>query len=251
MSEATDNHNPGLEFQIVEARVSLSRQVADQLEAMILDGRIGIGEKLPTENALCGQFGVSRTVVREAVAKIKSLGLVETRRGIGSTVIRNAPADKPFYQSIDPTEVQDILHVLEFRMAIEESAAELAALRRDESDIAKLEQIHSNFHQARAQSNLARSEDLEFHLAIAAATKNPMINGFFEQFTASVIPRAKLVKQQTDQTESDKYLQRVEAEHRAIVDAIIAGDAQAARQAMHLHLSRAYALYESYQDEQN
>lgn len=249
------NARPGLTqpspFRAVDARVSLSQQVADQLEALILEGQIAVGEKLPTEGELCEQFGVSRTVVREAVAKIKSFGLVETRRGVGSTVVRNAPADKPFYQSIDPTAVEDILHVLEFRMAIEESAAGLAALRRDSSDIGKLEQIHSKFHQARTQSNLARTEDLEFHLAIAAATKNPMINGFFEQFTASVIPRAKLVNQHTEQAESDKYLQRVEAEHRAIIDAIKEGDAAAARLAMHQHLSRAYALYESYKETQN
>lgn len=234
-----------------QARVSLSKQLSDQIEALILDGKIEVGSKLPTEAELCETFCVSRTVVREAVAKLKSLGLVETKRGVGTTVVRNAPADRPFHHNIDPTAVEDILNILELRIIVEESAAGLAALRRDDTDIANLERIHTAFRKACSEQKLARSEDYEFHLAIAVATKNPLVRGFYEQFNKNIIPRAKLINTNIDQSESEKYLERVETEHRAILDAIVAGDADAARQAMHRHLYRAYHLYEEYKKIQN
>lgn len=233
-------------FKAIDARISLSRQVADQLEAFILDGKIPVGEKLPTEMELCDKFGVSRTVIREAVAKLKSLGLLETKRGVGTTVVRNAPADTPFNKSINPTEVEDILNILELRLIVEEAASRLAAERRDDADIERLERVCEDFHQALTEHKQARTEDFEFHLAIAAATKNPMIKAFFEQFNKNVIPRAKLLKADIDQEESERYLERVEGEHRAILDAIKARDSEAAGRAMHQHLSRAYHLYEAY-----
>ena len=242
----------GIGFQVtaVEARVSLSRQVSDQLEALILGGKVPVGEKLPTENALCDQFGVSRTVIREAVAKLKSLGLVETKRGVGTTVVRNAPADKPFHHNINPNAVEDILHILELRMVFEEAAAGLAAVRHDEADLERFEQVDRAFHEARIDNKLARREDYEFHLSIAMATKNPLIKGFFEQFNQNVIPRTKLTNENIDERESEKYLVRVEDEHRTILNAIRSRDPEAAKRAMHQHLSRAYHLYEAYKNNQ-
>lgn len=248
-AERRDRKIPPL--KAVEARVSLSRQVADQLESLVLEGQIPVGDKLPTEAELCEQFGVSRTVVREAVANLKSLGLVETKRGVGTTVVRSSPTEKPFHHDINPNAVNDILDILELRMAVEETAAGLAAARRDEEDIAQLEAISEEFRLARVENRLARSEDYQFHLAIAQATKNPLIKAFFEQFNRNVIPRAKLIKLDVDQGESDKYLARVESEHAEIVEAIKAGDSEAAKRAMHLHLSRAYRLYQSYQHEES
>lgn len=227
-------------------RASLSRQVADQLEHKVLSGVIPVGEKLPTENALCEMFGVSRTVIREAVAKLKSMGLVETRRGHGTTVMRNAPADAPFTQMINPTTVEDILHLLELRIVVEQAAAEFAAERRDEQDLVAIERALSAFHQARVENRQARSEDYDFHLSIAVATKNPLIKNFFQQFNKNVIPRAQILNTDIDQEESDRYLARVAEEHTEIFDAIRAGDSKVAGQAMYRHLSRAYHLYESY-----
>src|SRR5699024_4147361 len=122
----------------VPHRESLSVYVADHLEELLLCGDIVVGQKLPTENELSELFGVSRTVVREAVMQLKSMGLVETLRGIGTTVIRTTHADEPTATKIDLTTVENILHALELRLFLEPAAAMLAAERHNDNDRRKL-----------------------------------------------------------------------------------------------------------------
>lgn len=247
----TQNAQVGEPFKVEPVRQpgSLASHVADQLEKMVTQGAIAVGQKLPTENALCEMFGVSRTVIREAVAKLKSLGLVETKRGVGTTVIRNAPAETFYARSINPTAVEDILHILELRMVVESAAASLAAQRHDAEDMARIESALKAFHEARARHELARKEDYEFHLSIAIATKNPFIRSFFEQYNKNIIPRAKILNANIDQAASEKYLKRVEDEHLELFEAIKARNAEAASAAMHEHLFRAYHLYEKYKSD--
>lgn len=234
----------------VQQRSSLSRLVAEQLEQLILNRKIEIGQKLPTEAQLCDQFGVSRTVIREAVAKLKSLGLVETRRGSGTTVKRNAPADKPLMYGIKQDAVDDILHILELRISVEKSAAAFAAERRSEQDLKRIEQAHNDFLTSiNHPEKLGREEDFRFHLAIAQASKNPLFVGMFEQLSQGGIPRAKLMDIGGDQVKSNVYLTRIASEHQAIFDAIRDQDADAASSAMKQHLCRALKMYEEYKQE--
>ncbi|WP_255853535.1 FadR/GntR family transcriptional regulator [Marinobacterium rhizophilum] len=244
-------HNPagdtGL-FQVepVQKRGSLSSHVASQLENMLAQGKISVGQKLPTENALCDMFGVSRTVIREAITQLKSLGLVETKRGVGTTVLRNSPAETFYAHAINPTAVEDILHILELRLVVETEACKFAALRRDEADMMRIEGCMNAFHRACAEHRMARKEDYEFHLSIAAASKNPFFLSFYEQFNKNIIPRANIVDSNIDQAASEEYLKRIENEHVAIFEAIRSQDGDAAHAAMHQHLYRAYHLYEKY-----
>ncbi|TBW55701.1 FadR family transcriptional regulator [Marinobacter halodurans] len=225
---------------------SLGTHVASQLEQMITQGKIPVGEKLPTEGKLCDMFEVSRTVVREAITQLKSLGLVETRRGVGTTVLRNQPAETLFAYTINPTAVEDILNILELRLSVETQAAEFAAVRRDDRDLEQLEQCLDRFDQALEKGELARDEDLAFHLGIASATKNPFFRQFYEQFNKNIIPRAKIVNTSLDHPATEQYLDRVRQEHREIFEAIKSRQPEAARKAMHTHLYRAYHLYEKY-----
>jgi GntR family transcriptional repressor for pyruvate dehydrogenase complex len=235
------------QFERVGQSGSLASHVAKQLESQITTGAISIGEKLPTENKLCELFGVSRTVIREAITQLKSLGLVETRRGVGTTVMRSQPAETMYAYTINPTAVEDILNILEMRLSVETSAAEFAAIRHDEADMQRMEQSLAAFNEALERGEQARKEDYEFHLAISQATKNPFFRQFYEQFNKNVIPRAKLVNTNLDQVATDAYLQRVKEEHEEILSAIRSRDAELARKAMHKHLYRAYHLYEKYQ----
>ncbi|QEM81816.1 FadR/GntR family transcriptional regulator [Halomonas binhaiensis] len=237
-----------LNVQKLTREGNLSMHVADQLEGLITNGSIAVGDKLPTESGLCESFGVSRTVIREAVAHLKSLGLVEARRGIGTTVIRAMPAEAMPAKRIRPTTVQDILHVLELRLNMEPAAAALAAERHDAEDRALIEAKHVAFIAARREQTLARNEDFEFHHAIAKATHNPFFGLFFEQLNLSAIPRSKLVSSEVNTATADVYLQRVEAEHQAIVDAIFARDAEAAYDAMRRHLTRAQETYQQFRE---
>lgn len=237
-----------LKVQKLSREGSLSLHVADQLEALIVNGGIGVGEKLPTENGLCDAFGVSRTVIREAITHLKSLGLVETRRGVGTTVLRATTVEAMPAKRISPTTVEDILHVLELRLNLEPAAAALAAERHDEEDRRILEDKHAAFLEARAAKSQARVEDYEFHYAIAVATKNPFFKVFYEQLSQGVIPRAKLMSIEIDTAATDKYLARVEEEHTYILEAILTRDPEAAREMMYQHLNRARIMYAKYQE---
>ncbi|MAF15870.1 MAG: GntR family transcriptional regulator [Marinomonas sp.] len=243
-----DNLSSTLQVQRLSKGDSLATTVAKQLEAEITSGRIQVGNKLPTESALCDLFGVSRTVIREAITQLKSLGLVETRRGVGTTVTRSMSSETVFAYNVDPTAIKDILHILEIRMSVESAACALAAERRTEADLAKMERHFSEFDAALARGELARKEDYEFHLAICQATHNPFFKQFYEQFNKNVIPRANLVNSNLDHVASEEYLNRVRAEHEAILSSIRAKDADAAKEAMHQHLSRAYLRYERYNE---
>ncbi|BES73092.1 FadR/GntR family transcriptional regulator [Marinobacter nanhaiticus D15-8W] len=237
-----------LNVQRVQRAGSLSLHVADQLETLIGNGGIAVGEKLPTENRLSESFGVSRTVIREAMTHLKSLGLVETRQGVGTTVLRNTALEAMPANQINPTTVEDILHVLELRLNLEPAAAELAALRHDDNDRRILQEKHDAFIRARSEHSQARTEDYEFHCAIAAATHNPFFKSLYEQLSHSVIPRAKLMSIEINTSATDKYLTRVEDEHTRVLEAIFARDSDAARETMYQHLKRARNMYAKYQE---
>lgn len=236
-----------LNVQKLTREGSLSMHVAQQLEGLITGGSITVGDRLPTENSLCESFGVSRTVIREAVAYLKSLGLVEARRGVGTTVMRSAPGEAMPAKRIRPTTVEDILHVIELRLNLEPAAAALAAERHSQADRERIASRHRAFIEARAQHTLARQEDFEFHHAIAQATHNPFFAVLFEQLNLSAIPRSKLISSEVNTATADVYLKRVEIEHQAVVDAIFARDPEQARSAMQQHLTRARQTYQQFQ----
>jgi GntR family transcriptional regulator, transcriptional repressor for pyruvate dehydrogenase complex len=238
----------GLNLRKVVQQGTLSLHVADQLEALITEGKVPVGEKLPTENSLCDSFGVSRTVIREAITHLKSLGLVETRRGVGTTVLRSTTIEARPANRINPTTVEDILHVLELRLTLEPAAAELAALRHDDEDRRVLQVRHEAFIKAQEEKSQARVEDFDFHLAIAKATQNPFFAQCYEQLSQSVIPRAKLLSIEINPVASARYLARVQEEHAYILEAILSRDAEAARETMFQHLKRARNMYAKYQE---
>lgn len=225
---------------------SLSRQVSQQLESIIARQEIPVGDKLPPEGALCDMFGVSRTVIREAITHLKSQGLVETRRGIGTRVLRSTPEHKSPEKKIRLRTIEDILNILELRLTIEPEVAALAASRHDEQDKQRLVELHQKFLQACRHTTQARDEDLAFHAAIAQATHNPAFVTIYEQWDVGTIPRAKLMSVAADAQTTYQYLERVGQEHADILEAILARDPKAANAAMYQHLNRAYKTYYSY-----
>ncbi|WP_168016497.1 FadR/GntR family transcriptional regulator [Halomonas salinarum] len=227
---------------------SLSQAVVEQLERRITSGNTPVGSKLPTESELCEAFGVSRTVVREAITYLKSLGLVETRRGVGTTVIRNDTAEPRPAVHISPQTIEDILQVLELRLTLEPVAAELAALRHDDEDRKLLETRHAEFVQAQAAKSQARREDFAFHYAIIKATHNVCFDRLYESLSASVIPRAKLLSADIDPRGTARYLELVHDEHSRILKAILERDGPSAREAMQQHLERSRDMYARYLD---
>ncbi|WP_242477805.1 FadR/GntR family transcriptional regulator [Rubrivivax gelatinosus] len=215
---------------------SLADGVVEALVDRIRSGRIPTGDRLPTESALVAEFGVSRTVVREAISKLQAGSLVETRHGIGSFV--RAAGEGAAYQ-VRPDQLetlQDVIAVLELRIAVETEAAGLAALRRDDENISVMRKTIADFEAAVEEGGDAVGADFAFHRELARATRNPHFENLFAALGTGAIPRARLPGTVPD-AEQQAYLRRVNVEHTSIVDAIAAGDADAARAAMRTHLA--------------
>jgi len=226
---------PGIQIAALSAPSNLSSELSHSLADMIRSGKLKPGDRLPTEQDLMRQAGVSRTVVREAVAALRAEGLVLTRQGIGAFVAPGA-AIGPF--RIDPAareSVQQAIHVLELRIGIETESAGLAAERRDDAAVSKIELAYHAFVKAVEEGTLAVETDFAFHRAIAEATRNPYFPKFLDFLGQIVIPRQNVhIGAATDKA---VHMARLLREHREILEAIRAGDVAAAKSLMHQHIS--------------
>ena len=216
---------------------TLALGLVEALGERIRDGRLAPGDKLPTEAAVMAEFGVSRTVVREAISKLQAGGMVETRHGIGTFVV--GVGDGSAFR-IEPQQLgtlRDVIAVLELRIGIESEAAGLAALRRSEANLAAMRTAVAAFAAAVEEGRDAVAADFQFHSEIARATQNEHFAGLMATLGAQIIPRARLEPADAIDPQRQAYLRRVNAEHESIVDAIAAQDAEAARAAMRTHLA--------------
>ncbi|NJP87967.1 FadR family transcriptional regulator [Nonomuraea sp. FMUSA5-5] len=219
----------------------LAHELVERLKARILAGEIQPGQKLPTESSLIQEFGVSRTVVREAVSRLQAAGLVETFQGRGSFVLA-LPASTAF--SVEASQVRthrDILDMIDFRIGIESEAAGLAAQRRTDLQLKAIERALVDLGRSGEQPSNAVEADFEFHLKIALAANNR----FYADLLASLgpmmimLPRTRLEHVYT--VSDATHFTRVTLEHENIYRTIAAQDAAAARAAMRLHLSNSRA----------
>jgi DNA-binding FadR family transcriptional regulator len=232
LRKATDKP---LRLQPVPPR-NLAREVVQRLSAEIGGGRFAPGARLPTEHELMAAMGVSRTVVREAIAALRAEGMVETRQGLGAFVASDVQR-RPF--RIDPEglrSIGEVLNVMELRMAIEAEAAGFAAERASKAQVAAIGNALALIEAAIARGESAIDEDFAFHHAIADATANPQFTGFLEYLGRFIIPRQSVRVEAPPRGGQRPYLETIQAEHRAIFGAIKSGDSVAARDAMRSHL---------------
>jgi DNA-binding FadR family transcriptional regulator len=218
-------------------------EVIERIAGEISSGRLAPGSRLPTEQALMGAMGVSRTVVREAVSALKADGLVVTRQGAGAFVAPDA-ARVPF--RIDPvglSSIGDVLEVMELRLAVEVEAAALATERATQSSLRAIERALAAIDEAIRRGEPAIAEDFAFHRAIARATGNALYMEFLTFLGRHVIPRQSIRATVTTGEEQAAYLVRIQSEHRLIAAAIRKRDARAARRAMRSHLDNSLARY--------
>ncbi len=220
----------------------LSDRVADQLARRIDSGELGPDRRLPTEQQLSERFGVSRTVVREAVSRLKSMGLLVSRQGAGVFV---APRDQARALAFDPAVLQSlesVVHVVEVRRALEGEVAALAAQRITPAKTRALRDALQRLEAAVAAGSDGVEEDLAFHRSIAQATDNPQFErllGFLEQYQ-----RGAMRVTRTNESMHGAFMRAVNREHEAIARAVIAGDPHAARRAAVRHMVNAAARIE-------
>ncbi|WP_185973738.1 FadR/GntR family transcriptional regulator [Ferrovibrio terrae] len=187
-------------------------------------------DRLPSEHALAAQHEVSRAVVREAIARLKSDGYVETRQGKGAFVAA-APGGNAF--RLNDEEVRDDL--LELRALIEADCAALAAERHTAADLAALRAASDAMRDAVAKGGLGLAEDIRFHDVLADAAHNPALR----RFAAFVGRHAREAMQlaRLSHLKEQNRLAEIEAEHAAIIAAVAARDALAARAAVQHHIA--------------
>lgn len=233
-----------------ERRPKLSERVIATVRAQILSGDFLPGQRLPTEGRLTETFGVSRTVVREAIATLAADGLVETRQGAGVFVReRPAMAFSSIGQEIG-NKISHALNVIEVRMGLEIESAGLAALRRSAAQDAAIHEAFFEFDRLLRLGEATGRKDFDFHRAIAAATNNPFYVEVLDALGMRAIPCDITSPWGTDSVLTREYQEGLQEEHLAILKAISAGDADAARQAMRRHLTASQRRYHARLNEQ-
>jgi DNA-binding FadR family transcriptional regulator len=227
----------------IERRPKLSETVVAAIRKQLMAGEIQPGQKLPTEGQMTEAFGVSRTVIREALAKLAADGLVEARQGAGVfatghivTTLGALAADMSSKDSI-------ALNVLEVRLALEIESAGLAAIRRNAAQEAAIQEAFFEFERLLLASEPTGPADLAFHRAIASATNNPFYVEMLDVLGRRAIPCDVTSPWSTEIAQSDEYQRGLQREHLVILNAISAGDAEAARDAMRVHLAASQKRY--------
>ena len=216
---------------------SLTFELVDQLSSEIQNGTLSSGQKLPTEAAIMERFGVSRTVVREAISKLQAAGLVETRHGIGTFVLPQTESPSFRIHPGQLSTLHDVIALLELRISIETEAAALAAVRRTDSHLRVMQDAMNAFSSAIEEGRDAVVADFQFHHEIARATQNSHFADMMNSLGVQSIPRARLDNTPAVDATRLAYLRRVHQEHENILSAIAAQDAESARAAMRTHLS--------------
>ncbi|GEC08004.1 GntR family transcriptional regulator [Streptomyces spinoverrucosus] len=223
-------------FSKVSGPVRLADQVAAVLADEIESGRLAVGDKLPTEVELVKQLGVSRTVVREAVSRLRNAGLVEPRQGRGVFVLprRTRPLDLEAEAADTKAKV---LQIVEVRRPIEGEAAYLAATRATPDDLARMRRALDAIDAAVAVGGDGVDEDLAFHQSIAESTGNAVMVSTV-RYLGEVL-RGGIRVTRANEARREDFIEAVRQEHHAIFAAVEARDAEAARAAARLHLKHA------------
>ncbi len=213
---------------------TLSDHVYRGIYEAITLGEWPAGTKLPTEYELTKKFGVSRTVIREALIRLRIDGLVRSRQGAGTRVI-SAPK-KAVLEFTEPENISDIQRCYEFRIGVEGEAAYLAAQRQSRERIADiasaLERMVESYDKP---EGLSVEEDMDFHIAIALATENSFYIRTIKSGMQSFIVGMRIARSFSRGSTKEYQLPAVN-EHRVVYESIVSGDAIGAREAMRQHI---------------
>lgn len=215
-------------------RDSLSSSIVRELAERIDSGELHPGDRLPTERELMEQYGVSRTVIREALSSLRSSGRIDTQQGRGAFVLGSPVATGNGLHRTRLSTVQDVLNIMDVRIGLESEAASLAAQHRHDGHLRRLRDAMRALEQHGSKSP---EHDIAFHMAVAQATGNPYYVEVLGSLSASLIPRARIDSFYADEHARAQHRQRVNLEHAQILHAIERGDGEAARAAMRLHLA--------------
>jgi GntR family transcriptional regulator, transcriptional repressor for pyruvate dehydrogenase complex len=213
---------------------TLADKFTQLLAEQLRKGVYPVNSRLPTEQAMSEEFGISRTVVREAISRLKSEGLVETRQGSGTIVLNPASSAAFRLKTSESNPAEGILRIIELRCGIEAQMAALAAERRSTSEMAEIKRALKEIDRAVAAGRDGVSEDLAFHMSISRATKNSYFLDLLGMLTRALQEAIRVTR--SNEARRTDFTAEVRAEHAAIAEAILARDPEAARAAAFKHM---------------
>jgi GntR family transcriptional regulator, transcriptional repressor for pyruvate dehydrogenase complex len=215
---------------------NLAERVAGEFTGEIRQGKLRPGDRLPTEAEVVRRYGVSRTVVREALSQLQAAGLVETRHGVGTFVSQKQRESGLRANAAEIATVVDLLAMLELRIGVESEAAAVAARRRTGAQLEAMRSALDDFEARLAKGVETTEADFRFHALIAEATDNRYFSTFMASLGSKVIPRTQLKLPDAGTEYHRNYLASINREHEDIFNAIARGDGDGARAAMRTHI---------------
>ena len=224
-------------------RVSPTQQVREQLLEAIERGDYGPGDALPSERALCEMFGVSRVSVREAIAGLEAMGIVTVQHGRGCFVNDGQSGYEGPFGAWLATHRDRMVDLLKVRGALDELAAQEAAERQDADVLKELQEVHQAYQDLVRRPDTDTSAlielDVTFHETVARAAGSELLDKLLEELSSHIADSRRLTFGLDGQPE------RSVGEHAAILDAILAGDAEEAKRAAGAHVRGVRRLVEA------
>jgi DNA-binding FadR family transcriptional regulator len=221
--------------------VGLVDRVVQTIQEQILDGRLSMGSQLPAEDEFAEGLGVSRPVVREAVRTLVTMGLLQTRHGVGTTVsaVTHEEVATPLKLFLRTCgEEVNVKHLHQVRSILEVGIAALAARMRTEADVTDLVRLCDEMKASRNDPELFANCDSEFHRRIARATQNPLLGLLLDSIREMMSEIREVVSHQPG------LFDRVMPGHTRLLDCIVSQDPAGAGAAMREHLETALAIQE-------
>lgn len=227
---------------VITKAASLADDLVRRIEEQIHNGILVPGARFPTEKTITDDFGVSRTVVREAFARLAARGLLVSRRGSGAFV-----SDDAHYTAfqITPEEsraIEDVLKLLEMRMGLETEMAFIAAQRRSKKDLDDMTTAIDAMERS-VDADASMAADAQFHACIARATGNEYFVRFTDFLGVRLVPSRRLYLQADDPVRHRAYAATINRDHQAIYKAIEGQDPSAAGRHARRHMQKSFERY--------
>jgi DNA-binding FadR family transcriptional regulator len=220
------SQNKGISYLQPVKIQSTDMLVLEALAGYVSQAGLGVGDRLPSERELAEQLEVSRNTVREAVKRWEAIGVVQRRAGAGTFLTSEIKPGDTYFSYAVQNDVEHMLHSVELRRILETDACALAAQRATKDDIKKIRHCIEEIEQCYERAEVGGKQDWNFHCSIYRATHNPMfeqlVDGLYAAFHAFL-----------DAPEEHQLALSSVKEHRALFEAIAAGDSSLARSICH------------------
>jgi DNA-binding FadR family transcriptional regulator len=228
------------EWDTVAPATRLGDRLSQRMAMLIDKGEFGEGGRLPAESELASRFGVSRPVIREALSRLRVMGMIVSRKGSGSYVQKRVDRtiETPAIGFGPVDSLAQVRKCYEFRASLEGDAAYYAAQNRTPETLLTMRDALDRMAMAIEQGIVGMNADIEFHFAVARASGNEFFEAVMESMRTPLefavnLARALALKRPME------HLLTVQAEHVAMFEAIEAQNKDAARLAMRTHIENA------------